>query len=47
MAESAESIEAAHGTRMLEIKVRFWTNEIADKPGRVVPNTAGPAESFE
>jgi hypothetical protein len=22
---------------MIEIKVRFWTNEIAEAPGRVVP----------
>jgi len=36
MAESAESREAAHGSRMIEIKVRFWTNELADK-GRVLP----------
>jgi hypothetical protein len=36
MAESAESREAAHGSRMIEIKIRFWTNDLAPK-GKVVP----------
>jgi len=36
MVESLEGREAAWGTRMIEIKVRFWTNDLAEK-GRIVP----------
>ncbi len=34
---TAEAVEAAHGSRMLEIKVRFFTNELAPEAGRVLP----------
>ena len=32
--------EAEHGEKMIEIKVRFWTNRIADRPGHIVPRHA-------
>ena len=31
--------EAAQGERMIEIKLRFWTNDIAEK-GKVIPKHA-------
>lgn len=36
MPDSIEGEEAAHGQRMIELKVRFFTNELAAK-GRVIP----------
>jgi hypothetical protein len=39
MADSNEPNAAAHGERMIEIKVRFWTNELAPK-GFVLPKEA-------
>jgi len=32
--------EARHGEKMIEIKVRFWTDDIASDPGKVVPKNA-------
>ena len=32
--------EAEHGQKMIEVKIRFWTNNIADKPGKVIPKHA-------
>lgn len=34
--EEIEGVEASHGSKMLEVKVRFWTNAIAPD-GRVKP----------
>ena len=34
------SKEAEHGNKMIEIKVRFWTNDIADERGHIVPKNA-------
>jgi hypothetical protein len=34
------SQEAQHGKKMIEVKLRFWTNNIADEPGRIVPKNA-------
>jgi hypothetical protein len=34
------SVEAAHGSKMLRVSVRFWTDEIADTSGHVVPGHA-------
>src|SRR6266480_344822 len=31
---------AAKGERMIEIKVRFWTNDLADAEGEVIPGHA-------
>ncbi len=37
------SLEAQHGEKMIEVKLRFWTNDIAGKPGNVVPRNAWAA----
>lgn len=38
--ESLEQREARYGQRMIEIKVRFWTNDIADQKGMIIPKHA-------
>lgn len=35
-----EEQEAKHGQKMIEVKVRFWTNNIADGEGKIVPKHA-------
>jgi hypothetical protein len=42
MAEEANtaSLEAKHGKKMIEVKVRFWTNNIAKESGKVLPKHA-------
>ena len=40
MAESVEAREAKHGSKMIEVKVRFWTNDIADGKGKILPKHA-------
>ena len=42
MAKTAELIakEAKFGEKMLEVKVRFWTNDLADVPGKIIPKHA-------
>lgn len=40
MPESIETREAAQGQRMIEIRVRFWTSDLADGEGRVRPKHA-------
>ena len=32
-----KSKEAVHGKKMIEIKVRFWTDNIADAEGKIIP----------
>ena len=32
--------EATHGQKMIEVKVRFWTNEIAENKGNIIPGHA-------
>ena len=34
------SLEAEPGEKMIEVKVRFWTNNIAAGPNRVIPKHA-------
>ncbi len=34
------AIEAAHGEKMIEIRLRFWTNDIAPEKGQVRPRHA-------
>src|SRR5438046_9166264 len=34
------SLEAKHGQKMIEVKVRFWTNDISKEPGKVNPKHA-------
>lgn len=36
----AATQEAKHGEKMIEVKLRFWTNDIADTKGEVVPKHA-------
>ena len=37
---SVEALEAKHGQKMIEVKVRFWTNDIAEEEGKVRPKHA-------
>ena len=32
--------DAEHGEKMIEIKLRFWTNNIAEEEGKIVPKNA-------
>ena len=32
--------EAEHGEKMIEVKLRFWTNDIAEQKGKVIPKHA-------
>ena len=38
--EDVESLEAKQGEKMIEVKIRFWTNDISDQPGKVIPKNA-------
>ncbi len=38
--ENIESREAKQGEKMIEVKLRFWTNDIASEHGKVVPKHA-------
>jgi hypothetical protein len=40
MAGQVETREAEHGKRMVEMRVRFWTNDLADGKGRIAPKHA-------
>ncbi len=35
-----EAKEAKHGQKMIEVKLRFWTNDIAEEPGKIIPKHA-------
>lgn len=35
-----ESREAKHGEKMIELKVRFWTDELAQEKGKIRPKHA-------
>ena len=35
-----QELEAAHGQKMIEVKLRFWTNNIAAEKGKVRPKHA-------
>ena len=37
MVENTRSVEARRGEKMIEVKVRFWTNNIAETKGHIVP----------
>jgi hypothetical protein len=37
MAETPESREATYGKKMIEVKVRFWTNDLAEEKGKIRP----------
>jgi hypothetical protein len=38
-AQSIEAREATHGEKMIEIKIRFWTDELCER-GKVIPKHA-------
>jgi hypothetical protein len=40
MAGKTEQIEAQQGERMVEVKIRFWTNNIAEGDGVIRPKHA-------
>jgi hypothetical protein len=40
MTSELESREAKWGERMIEVKIRFWTDALADKEGSVRPRHA-------
>jgi hypothetical protein len=43
MPTTVESREAQHGQKMIEVKLRFWTNEIADTSNQIIPKHAWSA----
>ncbi len=36
----AASLDAKQGEKMIEVKLRFWTNDISPEKGKVVPKHA-------
>ena len=40
MKEDLASLEASQGEKMIEIKLRFWTNDISQEPGMIIPKHA-------
>jgi hypothetical protein len=38
--QDVQSLEAKQGEKMIEIKLRFWTNDIASEAGKVLPKHA-------
>ena len=34
------ALEAKHGEKMIEVKIRFWTNDVASEPGKILPKHA-------
>lgn len=40
MAESIETREADQGQRMIEVRIRFWTNDLAEGEGHIRPKHA-------
>lgn len=37
---TTSSLEAKQGEKMIEVKLRFWTNEISPEPGKVLAKHA-------
>ncbi len=40
MSKDVLSREAKHGQKMIEVRLRFWTNDLADKAGQIIPKHA-------
>jgi hypothetical protein len=40
---TAKSVKAVQGEKMIEVKLRFWTNDIAPEQGNVMPRNAWAA----
>ena len=38
--EDAASFEATQGEKMIEVQLRFWTNDISTEKGKVIPKHA-------
>lgn len=38
--ETPAALVAQHGDKMIEVRLRFWTNKLADEPGKVIPKHA-------
>ncbi len=38
--QTAKAVKATEGERMIEVKIRFWTNNLASEEGKVVPKHA-------
>ena len=38
--DAVEAREAKHGQKMIEVKVRFWTDDMAEVPGTILPKHA-------
>ena len=43
MSKQVEARIAEHGQKMIEVQIRFWTNDIAEKKGQIVPKHAWAA----
>jgi hypothetical protein len=37
---SGSSREAKHGQKMIEVKLRFWTDDLAETKGSIIPKNA-------
>jgi hypothetical protein len=37
---ATEARAAKHGEKMVEVRLRFWTDDIADKKGEIIPKHA-------
>ncbi len=42
MAEDLRGVKARRGEKMIEVKVRFWTNNIAGTQGHILPKHCWP-----
>jgi hypothetical protein len=38
--QGTDEREAKQGEKMIEVKVRFWTNDLAEEKGRILPKHA-------
>lgn len=38
--ENTGAQEAKYGQKMIEVRIRFWTNDIASEKGKVIPKHA-------
>jgi hypothetical protein len=37
MAHAGKAVKPKYGEKMIEVKIRFWTDEMSDKKGYIVP----------
>lgn len=40
MSEPVEARVAEHGKKMIEVRVRFWTNDLGGEKGKILPKHA-------